>query len=69
VISPTQVDQLFQPFPRLDATRTSGRSGHGVGLSIVAAIATAHDAELVALALPDGGLDIRIIFPQSTSDR
>ncbi|MEH1126995.1 sensor histidine kinase [Micromonospora sp. CPCC 206061] len=63
VISPTQVDGLFEPFQRLQTTRTSGRAGHGVGLSVVAAIAAAHDAKLSALALPDGGLDIRIAFP------
>lgn len=67
VILPAQVDTLFQPFQRLEATRTNGQGGLGIGLSIVAAIATAHDAELHALPLPHGGLDIRTSFPPITS--
>jgi signal transduction histidine kinase len=63
VILPAQVDTLFQPFQRLQATRTNGQDGLGIGLSIVAAIATAHDAELHAEPLPHGGLDIQTSFP------
>jgi signal transduction histidine kinase len=67
VILPAQVDTLVQPFQRLDATRTSGQDGFGIGLSIVAAIATAHDAELHAQPLPHGGLDVRTSFPRATT--
>lgn len=63
LILPGQVDALFQPFQRLNATRINGRDGLGIGLSIVAAIAAAHHAELDAQPLPDGGLDIRTSFP------
>lgn len=62
-IAPTQIDALFEPFHRLDTTRgRSEQSGLGVGLSIVAAIALAHGAELRAGPGPDGGLDVRIGF-------
>ena len=37
--------------------------GHGLGLSIVRAIATAHGATIGARALPDGGLAIDVTFP------
>ena len=60
VISPDQVDRLFQPFHRL-WSRTS--HGHGLGLSIVHAIATAHGATVTARALPQGGLAIDVTFP------
>jgi signal transduction histidine kinase len=62
-IPPTEVDRLFQPFERLNNTRTSNGTGHGLGLSIVAAIATAHDAILSAHAPPEGGLHIEVSFP------
>jgi signal transduction histidine kinase len=62
VILPAQVDALFEPFHRLHATRTNG-DGLGIGLSIVAAIATAHHADLHAEPLPQGGLDVRTSFP------
>jgi signal transduction histidine kinase len=60
VIPPDQVDRLFQPFHRL-RSRTS--HGHGLGLSIVHAIATAHGATVTAQALPQGGLAINVTFP------
>lgn len=61
IIPPGQVDTLFQPFQRLATGRTS-QDGLGLGLSIVAAIATAQDAELHAHPLPEGGLDVRVAF-------
>jgi signal transduction histidine kinase len=58
------VEQLFQPFRRLESDRTTNSDGLGLGLSIVAAIAGAHGAELRALPGPDGGLSIRVGFPE-----
>jgi signal transduction histidine kinase len=56
-----RVDDLFNPFQRLD--RSSDDGHHGLGLSIVRAIVTAHAAELTARARPEGGLDVRVVFP------
>jgi signal transduction histidine kinase len=61
VIPPEQVHRLFEPFRRLD--RTGVDDHHGLGLSIVRAIAIAHDATLTANARPRGGLSIEIHFP------
>jgi signal transduction histidine kinase len=63
VIPPADVDRLFQPFQRLGTTHASNGTGHGLGLSIVAAIATAHDAAVTAHAPPEGGLHIEVNFP------
>jgi signal transduction histidine kinase len=62
VIAPDQVERLFQPFGRLEATRLS-RDGLGLGLSIVTAITAAHDADLRARPLPGGGLEVEVHFP------
>lgn len=62
VIPPTDVERLFEPFQRLDG-RTRSTEGHGLGLAIVRAIATAHDATLTATARRDGGLAIEVTFP------
>ena len=64
LIPPAEVDRLFQPFQRLDRRRASYRDGHGFGLSIVRAIATAHDATITAHPTPDGGLTVSVSFPQ-----
>jgi signal transduction histidine kinase len=62
VIPPTEVDRLFQPFQRLDARRTRSNDGHGLGLSIVQAIAGVHGAIVAAQAPPGGGLIINVTF-------
>jgi signal transduction histidine kinase len=68
VIPPGEVARLFAPFQRLGAGRGGAgrpdeRDGHGLGLSIVSAIASAHGAELRADALPGGGLAVQFRFP------
>lgn len=56
------IERLFHPFQRMGAARASHGDGHGLGLSIVSAIAAAHDAELQARARPGGGLQISVGF-------
>jgi signal transduction histidine kinase len=58
-----EVHRLLQPFQRLSPDRTSHGDGLGLGLSIVAAIAGAHDAVLAVRARPEGGLVIEVDFP------
>jgi signal transduction histidine kinase len=60
-LPPERVDGLFEPFQRL--TRTADADHHGLGLSIVRAIATAHGADLTARARPGGGLRVTATFP------
>jgi signal transduction histidine kinase len=63
VIPPAEVDRLFQPFQRLGEARAHYKDGHGLGLSIVRAIAAVHDASLSARARNQGGLHIEVAFP------
>ena len=63
VVSTDAVGDLFQPFHRLGDTRAAKADGLGLGLSIVRAIADAHDATVDVVAQPDGGLMITVRFP------
>ena len=63
VLDPGLARELTQPFRRLGADRTSSDRGSGLGLSIVAAIAAAHQGTLELLARPEGGLRVRIGLP------
>jgi signal transduction histidine kinase len=63
VISPTELPRLFKPFERLEAGRRHHQRGHGLGLSIVEAIADAHGAIIAASSRPAGGLQIEVRFP------
>lgn len=75
VVPADAVERIIQPFQRLDATRPA-RNGHtpdaqglglGLGLSIVAAIASAHDATLTAAARHGGGMVVTVAFPAATT--
>jgi len=63
LIPPTELERLFRPFERLEPGRLHRKTGHGLGLSIVDAIATAHGATMTAGSRPEGGLAIEIAFP------
>ena len=65
-VPPEEIQRLFQPFQRLGGGRTHHNNGHGLGLSIVQAIANAHRAEISARPWADGGLTIEISFPPAT---
>jgi signal transduction histidine kinase len=63
VIPAAEVDRLFQPFQRLGPRPAHRDGGHGLGLSIIRAIATAHAATITAQPRPGGGLAIDVTFP------
>ncbi|MCW2528075.1 MAG: Histidine kinase [Pseudonocardiales bacterium] len=57
---------LLDRFRRGDQAEAS--PGFGLGLSIVAAIASAHDAQLDITARPGGGLDVAVTFHRYLED-
>jgi signal transduction histidine kinase len=68
IIPTTELERLFRPFQRLEPGRRHHTTGHGLGLSIVDAIATAHGAAITARNRPEGGLKIQITFPPPDAD-
>jgi signal transduction histidine kinase len=66
ILDDAAVAQLAQPFRRFGAERTGSQNGHGLGLSIVAAIAQAHDGAVELNALPQGGLRVQLTLPAAT---
>jgi signal transduction histidine kinase len=63
VVPPEELERLGRPFQRLRAERTGLGEGHGLGLSIVHAIAAAHEATVSIHAQPRGGLRVEVRFP------
>ena len=62
-IPPEERERVLQRFVRLDASRTGG--GRGLGLSLIAGVATLHRAELALDESPLGGLRVSVTFPTS----
>ncbi len=63
VLDREAVGQLAEPFRRLGVERTGSQNGHGLGLSIVAAVAAAHGGGLRLYARERGGLGAEISLP------
>ncbi len=66
VIAPAELERLQRPFQRLGVERVAQGGGHGLGLSIVHAIATAHGASLAVKTQPAGGLHAEVRFPDAS---
>ena len=59
----TQIEQLFDRFYRVEASRSRSTGGSGLGLAICRNIVEAHQGSIKAEHSTLGGLGIRIIFP------
>ncbi|MFI6321781.1 sensor histidine kinase [Nonomuraea sp. NPDC050556] len=62
-VHPYEVETIFQPFRRLHGDRISSDRGSGLGMSIVKAIAEAHDGNVVARPREEGGLTVTVELP------
>ncbi len=62
VLTPDQVEPLFEPFRRSGTARTA-RRGAGLGLSIVRAVASAHSGQVRARPREGGGLVVTVDLP------
>ncbi|MDR6980783.1 signal transduction histidine kinase [Streptomyces sp. 3330] len=66
IVPAEQVEGLLHPFvrgPSSPSNPSAPDGGAGLGLSIVRAVAFAHQGGVTATANPDGGLDITVRFP------
>jgi two-component system OmpR family sensor kinase len=55
--------RVFEPFYRADSGRSRDRGGSGLGLSIVAAVVTAHGGSVRAVGTPGGGATFVVELP------
>jgi signal transduction histidine kinase len=63
------VPRLFDPFFRVDESRSRESGGAGLGLSIVAAVAAAHGGKAAAAARESGGLAVTVTLPADAATR
>lgn len=56
-IPEAELERIFEPFYRLEESRSRGTGGSGLGLGIARNIARAHGGDLVLRNRPEGGLE------------
>ena len=67
-IPPERINDVFQPFVRLEVSRSRSTGGVGLGLSIARSIVLAHGGELVLSNITTGGLRAEIRLPRADSE-
>lgn len=58
-----QVERAFEPFHRLESSRSRDTGGIGLGLAVVRAIARSHGGDVFLQNRTGGGLRARVILP------
>jgi len=58
-----EIERAFEPFHRLESSRSRETGGAGLGLAVVRAIARGHGGEVTLLNRPEGGLRARVTLP------
>jgi two-component system, OmpR family, sensor histidine kinase AdeS len=64
-INPDSADRMFEPFWRSEASRSRATGGSGLGLSVVASIASAHGGSVSAAPRDGGGAVFELRLPRS----
>jgi len=59
------LERVFEPFQRLEASRSRDTGGTGLGLGIARNIARAHGGDIVLRNAPGGGLEAVLTLPRS----
>jgi signal transduction histidine kinase len=62
-IPTTELERVFDPFFRLEQSRSLETGGHGLGLSIARTIIRAHGGDIMLSNRDEGGLRATIVIP------
>ena len=58
-----RMEEMFQPFRRMEPSRNRSTGGSGLGLAIARTIARAHGGDVTLTERPGGGLTARLALP------
>lgn len=62
-IAEDQLERVFDPFYRVESSRSRETGGTGLGLTIALNIASQHNGKLQLRNLPEGGLEVTLSLP------
>jgi signal transduction histidine kinase len=58
-----QLDKVFEPFRRIETSRSRDTGGTGLGLTIARNIAQQHGGSIALASHPEGGLEVTLTLP------
>ena len=61
----SEIERVFEPFHRLETSRSRETGGIGLGLAVVRAVARSHGGDVVLRNLSQGGLSARVTLPMA----
>jgi signal transduction histidine kinase len=64
-IPETERERVFEPFYRVETSRSRVTGGVGLGLSVVRAAVRAHGGDVTLADMPEGGLRASVILPRT----
>ena len=64
-IPDAELAHIFEPFYRVDKSRTKDTGGYGLGLSLCKTIMEAHDGKIEVQSTPDKGTTVSLFFPST----
>jgi signal transduction histidine kinase len=64
-LPPSELEKVFEPFYRVEASRSRETGGTGLGLTIARSIAEGHGGQLTVRNRSEGGLEARLILPRA----
>ena len=63
-IAPGELARVFEPFYRVETSRSRESGGTGLGLTIARNIAEQHGGSIALANHPDGGLEVTLVLPE-----
>ncbi len=63
-IPPSDIERVFEPFYRVDPSRSKTSGGYGLGLSICKRVMEAHGGRIEVERPPDRGTSFVLTFPK-----
>jgi signal transduction histidine kinase len=65
-IPSAELEKVFEPFYRVEGSRSRETGGTGLGLTIAKSVAEAHGGSLILRNLAEGGLEATLMLPRSS---
>jgi signal transduction histidine kinase len=67
-IPKSEQGKVFEPFYRVDKSRTKATGGYGLGLSLCKEIMLAHGGDIKLKSSIGKGTEIRLLFPKAANN-